>query len=238
MKRTMATVFGVAAIFSAIFTTAIMAADISEDVNYRGTVNFDEGAIVKIKNVQVTATAAQLNSAGGGSTATLTPTLVSNATLKVYGRDLEITNSVNLKAGSVSVASLGTGGTYPANSGSSITNIGSANIADGSLLGADIRTNTIGKANLAAADFGDFTVGADGTCTLDSGSVSSNKLAAGDLGHVSVSANGTVTIDASVVTTNMIQAGLYSGVVTNGPSGYTNILTFVNGLCTSAVLNP
>ena len=201
MKRTMAMVFGVAAIFSALTTAAIMAEEISHDVNYKGTVNFDEGAIVKIKNVQVTATAAQLNSAGGGSTATLTPTLVSNATLKVYGRDLEITNSVTLKAGSVSVASLGTGGTYPANSGASITNIGSASIADGSLLGADIRTNTIGKANLAAADFGNFTVGADGTCTIDN----------------------------SVVTTNMIQAGLYSGTVTNNPAT-TNVYVIVNGL--------
>lgn len=90
MKRTMAMVFGVAAIFSALTTAAIMAADVSENMNYRGEVNFDEGAIVKIKGVQVTATAAQLNAAGGGSGSTLTPTLVSNATLKVYGSNLVI----------------------------------------------------------------------------------------------------------------------------------------------------
>jgi hypothetical protein len=178
-------------------------------------------------------------------------TALSNATFKVYCSNLVVKagGTATLPSGSVSVSSLGTGGTYPANSGASITNIGSASIADGSLLGADLRTNTVGKANLAAADFGDFTVGADGTCTLDgnvvlsatvsdgtllgsdirTNTVGKANLAAADFGSFTVGADGTCTIDASAITTNMIQAGLYSGTVTNNPTT-TNVYVIVNGL--------
>ncbi len=101
MKRTMAKVFGVAAIFSAIFTTAVMAAEISEDVNYKGTVNFDEGAILKIKGVQVTATAANINAGVASSTASL----VSNAVLKVYGSNLVIVTGGTVTLPDASIAS-------------------------------------------------------------------------------------------------------------------------------------
>ena len=30
----------------------------------------------------------------------------------------------------------------------------------------------------------------------------------------------------------------YTGIITNGPTGYTNVTTFVNGICTSNVFNP
>ena len=170
-------------------------------------------------------------------------TAISNATLKLYCSNLVVKagGAATLPSGSVSVSSLGTGGTYPANSGASITNIGSASIADGSLLGADIRTNTIGKANLAAADFGDFTVGADGTCTIDNDAVTSAKvldgtllganirtntigkanLAAADFGDFTVGGDGTCTIDDNAVTAAKIGAGTVPSDVTGADGGWT-----------------
>jgi hypothetical protein len=43
-----------------------------------------------LSGTQVTANAATLNAAGGGTTATLAPTLVSNATLKVYAQTIVV----------------------------------------------------------------------------------------------------------------------------------------------------
>jgi len=127
MKRTMAMVFGVAAILSAIFTATIMAADIVEDRNYKGTVNFDEGAILKIKNVQVTATAAQLNAAGAGTTQTLTPSNITMTGKMVFP--------------------VATGGTVT--NGGTLTLSGVINIVSG-IGGANNATNTITLANPSA----------------------------------------------------------------------------------------
>ncbi len=207
MKRTMTMVFGVAAIFSALTTAAIMAEEISHDVNYKGTVNFDEGAIVKIKNVQVTATAAQLNSAGGGSTTTLTPTLVSNATLKVYGRDLEITNSITIKAGSLDSAGL-TGNILVAR----LTN---ALPSSGSYIGGNVPVAAITNAagSLGASIGGNIPVAAITNAAKT----------------VGASIGGNIPLAAM---TNALSPTLYSGTVTNDLAT-TNVFVILNGVVVS-----
>lgn len=67
----------------------VFAADTGEDWNFRGKVNYDQGAILQLKGVELTATASNLNAAAAGSAQTIAPTLVSNATLKVYGKTFQ-----------------------------------------------------------------------------------------------------------------------------------------------------
>ena len=76
-----------------------------------GSLDIESGGSLKIGGTAVTATAAQLNAAGGGSATTLTPTVVSNATLTVYGSNLTVKagGSVTVPAGSIAAAALGTG---------------------------------------------------------------------------------------------------------------------------------
>lgn len=97
-SKLMAAVIGIGLVCS-----IALAAVVTENYVFKGQVDFDNGCIWKIAGTKVTSTAAelnimdgvtvsaaQINAAGGGSAATLTPSLVSNAVLKVYGSNLVI----------------------------------------------------------------------------------------------------------------------------------------------------
>jgi len=148
----------------------------------------------------------------------------------------------------VSVGSLSTTGAVEIAEGMlTDSTVVSADIKNGAILGADVRTNTIGKANLAAADFGDFTVGSDGTCTLDASTITSAKisngvilgedirtntvgkanLAAADFGDFTVGADGTCTVDSGAIT----QAKM-NGVVKNSTATTTDLKVYY-GTCTN-----
>jgi hypothetical protein len=58
-----------------------------------------------LSGTQVTANATTINAAGGGTTATLAPTLISNATLKVYGSNLVVVTGGTITLPSASIAS-------------------------------------------------------------------------------------------------------------------------------------
>lgn len=63
-----------------------LAAVVAENYVFKGQVDFDNGCIWKIAGTKVTATAAQLNSAAGGTTAALTPTsVVASEKVSSYG---------------------------------------------------------------------------------------------------------------------------------------------------------
>jgi len=113
MKRTL---FGVAVALVSVMIVSLCFGGVSVpgDYDYNGRIMFAPGSQVnlngawKIDGTEVTVTAAQLNSAGAGSASTLTPTLISNATLKVYGSNLEgkAGGTVTLPAASIAAAAL------------------------------------------------------------------------------------------------------------------------------------
>ena len=102
----------------------------------------------------VTVSAAQLNAAGAGSLATITPTTVSNANMLVYGSNITALGAVTIAEGAIkdstivsadikndeivdadinasaaiAVSKLGTGGVIPANSAASLTNLPAAQL--------------------------------------------------------------------------------------------------------------
>jgi hypothetical protein len=97
-------------------------------------------------------------------------------------------------------------------------------------------------------DFGDVTY-ADLSGNIAVASLTNGLKSAGASigGNIPVAAitNAAVSLGASIggnipvaALTNVLGAVRYTGIVTNGPAGYTNILTFVNGICTAASLNP
>lgn len=54
----------------------VCAEEFRSPVLFKSDVNFDNGSVIKVQGTTLTATAAQLNAAGDGSTASLTPTTV------------------------------------------------------------------------------------------------------------------------------------------------------------------
>ena len=106
----------------------------------------------------ITPTAGETEIANGAGTitvglpATVTGvTTISNATLTVSGQTLQIVSggTVAVPAGSISVASLGIGGTYPANSGASITAINAANVTGDYGAGDGANITNINAANVS-----------------------------------------------------------------------------------------
>jgi hypothetical protein len=76
--------YAVVFVLAAFAACVSFAEDFSQNVNFKGDVNFDKGAKWMIEGTEVTATAANLNSGVASSTANL----ISNATLKVYGSNI------------------------------------------------------------------------------------------------------------------------------------------------------
>lgn len=79
------------------------------------------------------------------------------------------------------------------------SSIVSGDIKDGDIANADLADDSVSSNKLLNGDYGDVSVAADGTITIDSGVVSSNDLVTGDYGDVSVAADGTITLDNDVV---------------------------------------
>lgn len=106
-------------------------------------------------------------------------------------------------------------------------------VADGALsANVSLLGSTIGVAELASADFGDFTCNGS-TCTIDSGVVAAADLATADFGDFSCSA-GTCTIDSNSIalatdtTGNYVATVSSSGSITVGNSGSENAAVTVN----------
>lgn len=177
--------------------TLVRAEEFANDVNFKARVNLDTGAILSIVGTKVTATAAQLNAAGGGSTATLTPTLITNNTLKVYGSNLVIKagGTVDVPAGSVAAAS----------------------IAAGTMANTMIISNTLSQyvgTNVDIVAGGRLTIGTGGTVTVPAGSVAAASIAAGTL-------SGAMTLGSTLTGTNgMTRNG--DGVLSGYSTGHTN----------------
>jgi hypothetical protein len=93
------------AMIAAILLPCVKAAEVTENMNFRGQVNFDAPCIWSIQGTKVTQTAAQLNAAGGGTTATITPTTVSNLNANIVGSNLVITTggTVTVPADAISI---------------------------------------------------------------------------------------------------------------------------------------
>jgi len=71
-------------------------------VEFYSDVNFDSSAVWKINGTKVTATAAQLNAAGAGSTATITPNLIVTAPQSqsvTNGQPVTLAGSLNILTG-------------------------------------------------------------------------------------------------------------------------------------------
>lgn len=116
------------------------------------TVNFEnDTAAYQIDATNMTQSAAELNAAGAGTTATLTPSIVSNANLVVYGRNGTFTNTLTIIEGALTDST-----------------VVSADIKDGAVANGDLAANSVSSNNLVAADFGGITVGAGGHVTVDS----------------------------------------------------------------------
>lgn len=202
---------------------------VRDPVQQAAKLNVD-GAAVEVRLAAVEA---------GGVGATITAaTLISNATMKVYGLAGQYLGNVTAASltatGAVGIAEgMLTDSTVV---GADIKDgeVASADVLNGSLLGADIRTNTVGKANLAAADFGDFTVGADGTCEIDADAVGAAELAddavvkaslsAVDYGDFTAGSDGTCTLDDGVVSSNKLAAS-NMGVITVAAGGSMSFTT-------------
>lgn len=141
MKRTLWTMVAV----MTCAATVLLAEEFRNPVVFKNDVDFDTGANLKIQGTKVTSTAAQLNAAAGGSTATLTPTLVSNATLKVYGQVLEVVSggTVTLPAASIASAAL-----PAAIANSTLT---ASSVSDGTLASTVVKSFAVVTQNVAAA---------------------------------------------------------------------------------------
>jgi hypothetical protein len=117
-----------------------------------------------------------------------------------------------IASGAVTVTKIGTGAvTGPKISASAISNsVIAANavtgdkINNGSISNADLAADCIQKSNLNAEDFGDFTAGSDGTCTLDDGVVTGTKIDSGAVTGPKVAANA---ISNSVIADDAISKG-------------------------------
>ena len=90
----------------------------SSDNQWSGKNNFaapvDMRSDFRIKSTNVTVSAAQINAAGAGTTATLSPTLVSNDTMKVSGATgvfdrVTVNTAITLPSSSVAAASIAGG---------------------------------------------------------------------------------------------------------------------------------
>ena len=131
------------------------------------TVPADAVSIDALNGITVTASA--INNAGNGSTATLTPTLVSNATAKAYIADLEVLTTVSVPADSLEVGDIGAG---------------------------SLPTDVIATSFSNATGYGycsNFTVKVGGSVTLPSASIASAALPASIISSTLVS-NATLEV--------------------------------------------
>lgn len=75
-------------------TVLVFGEEFRSPVVFKNDVDFDVGSNLKIQGTKVTATAAQLNAAGGGTTATLTPTTVTASGAVTSGGTLTSSKAV------------------------------------------------------------------------------------------------------------------------------------------------
>jgi len=94
-----------------------------------------------------------------------------------------------------------------------------------------VQADAIVKASLNAEDFGDFTAGTDGTCTLDADVVAPAEMADADHGDISWS-SGVASVDASTITAAKLADAVqdmlvnsFTAVAVPGPDGKTNVVT-------------
>jgi hypothetical protein len=136
----------------------------------------------------ITATADNLNSGVASSAATL----ISNATLKVYGSNVQI-----VAGGTLTV---GAGGTLTLPAGS----VGSDDIAAGTMANAMTISNATTKlygSNVEVVAGGTLTVGTGGTVTLPSESVAITALADGIVGSLTVATAPVSPTQATITVT-------------------------------------
>lgn len=162
---------------------------------------------LSIGGTVVTGTAAQINVAVAGAKATLTPTLVSNGTLVVYGKDANFTNSVTV-GGAVAI-----GEGALANS-----TVLSADVKDGELVNADINSS----AAIAVTK-----LGTGGVIPANSGASLTN-LNASSLGSgnapLSVLTNALDTAGGVYITNTCIAADGKTNTYIFGPVGGVYVL--------------
>lgn len=115
----------------------------------------------------------------------------------------------------------------------------SADIKDGEVAAADIAADAVGaseiaddavdKAALLASDFGDFTVGADGTCTIDDNAVGAAEVGSGTLA-------GDVVVNSTNIEANAVGSSeLADDAVTKGSMNAEDFGDFTagsDGTCT------
>jgi hypothetical protein len=159
-----------------------------------------------LSGTQVTANAATLNAAGGGTTATLTPTLISNATLKVYGSNLVVVTGGTVTLPSASLASTALPATI-ANS----TLISNATLK---VYGQTLEVVSGGTVTLPAASIASAALPA----TIASSTIVSNATLKVYAQTIVVPAGGTLTLDSTVF--RHAVSNLFTATTINGTNYY------------------
>ena len=178
----------------------------------------------------ITVTAAAINDAGNGTTATLTPTLVSNATLKVYAQELVATTTVTIPDDSIAVGKIGAGTLPDDVIGQSISNLAgyvyasNVNVTAGGALVIEaggtftvpvdaVSIDAVNGITVTAAALNDAGNGATATLTPTLVSNATGKVY---MQTVEIPSGGTVTLpDASIASAALPAAIINSTIVSN-----------------------
>jgi len=183
----------------------------------KGEVTFDTGSRLNLNGywavdgTEVTASAATLNAAGGGTTATITPTLVSNAAMVVYGKQANFTNSVTV------------GGALTISEGAlANSTVLSADIKDGEIVNADINASAaiavtkLGTGGVIPANSGASLTNLNGEAiaddTIDDDSIDWTDVTSSDMTFDSES------VAATALSGNVVVARLTNAIPTFLPA--------------------
>jgi hypothetical protein len=159
-----------------------------------------------LSGTQVTANATTLNAAGGGTTATLAPTLISNATLKVYGSNLVVVTGGTVTLPSASIASSALPTTL-----SDATLISNATLK---VYGSNLVVVTGGTVTLPSASIASTALPA----TIANSTIVSNATLKVYAQTVVIPSGGTLTLDATVF--RHAVSNLFTATTINGTNYY------------------
>ena len=109
--------------------------------------------------------------------------------------------------------------------------VSETNLTADSVGASELADDAVVKANLAAGDFGDFTAGADGTCTIDAGAITAAKIDPSVVTNVLASGMTLPAVDGNAVT-NLTAANIAAGGTFGAIDGGS--LTNLNGAAIQA----
>ena len=189
-----------------------LAEDIAHPVVFKDDVNFDAGAVVRIKGTKLTATATQLNNAGSGilNGATITDSSINGTTTDTSTNNMSgvvnLTGTTTMKNGTLQ-------GTLTMNG---TNNLSGVNTITGT---TELKNGTL-----------------HGTLTMDGTNSISGVTTITGATIVNPTVNGTVTLAGTNNLTGINKVGgflAWSGVVTNNGAGLTNYLWVGQGIITN-----